>query len=91
MKDDLHRYIANPGLATDFSNMILPVWDGSAFRDGNTYIRDEFIRISREYGSMSNYSPALRTANPDCASKDDIFRQSRGFFPSYGADQGNPE
>jgi hypothetical protein len=87
LEDDNHRFIANPDLGTDFDSLILPVWDGAAFADGNTRIRDEFLYLAQTYGSPSSYSPAIRTASPDCAPKDDIFRQPRGFFPSFGADQ----
>lgn len=88
LKDDTHRVIADPGLDTDFESLILPVWNGSTFPSGNASIRDEFLYLGQKYGSPSSYSPALRNANPNCAPKDDIFQQARGFFPSYGAAQG---
>jgi hypothetical protein len=91
LKDDPHRYIVDPGLATDFSGLLLPLWDGVAFPDGGARIQDEFLRISSEYGSLSNYSPAIGAARPDCAPQDDIFRQVRGLFPSIGVDQGREE
>ncbi len=89
LKDDTHRFIADPGLDTDFENLILPLWNnGSAFPSGNVSIRNEFLYLAQKYGSPSNYSPALRNADPACAPKDDIFQQARGFFPSFGAAQG---
>jgi hypothetical protein len=91
LKDDAHRFIADPGLVTDFDNLVLPLWNGSTFPDGNTSIRNEFLYISRKYGSPSSYSPAFRNASRGCAPKDDIFGQARGFYPNFGADQGHTD
>jgi hypothetical protein len=88
LKDDPHRFVASPRLDTHFDGLILPLWDGSAFPDGKALIRDEFLYLAQTYGTPSNYSPALRNASPGCAPSDDIFKQPRGFFPSFGAAQG---
>jgi hypothetical protein len=86
--DDLRRTIADPQLETDFTDLILPVWDGAKFPSGNLLIREEFLRLAKKYGSLAQRSPALGRGSPACASGHDIFRFTRGFLPSFGADQG---
>jgi hypothetical protein len=90
LKDDRHPLVADPQLGKDFDGLILPVWDGSQFRSGNLLIRDEFLRLAHEYGSLAQRSPALRKGNLECAPGDDIFRFLRDVLPSFGADQGTP-
>lgn len=88
LRDDPHRLIADPQLDTDFTDLILPVWDGAGFPSGNLLIRDEFLRLAQKYGLLAQRSPALGKGSPTCASGIDIFRQTRGSLPSLGADQG---
>jgi hypothetical protein len=88
LKDDAHHLIVDPGLDANFDSLLLPIWNGLSFPDGNASIRAEFLHLGRQYGSPTSYSPALKNADPDCAPSDDIFQQARGFFPSFGADQG---
>ncbi len=86
--DDPHDVVADPQLNTDFSDLILPVWNGTEFLSGNQAIRDEFLRLAHEYGSLPQESPALWNGSPLCASRHDIFHTLRDFVPSFGADQG---
>ena len=88
LRDDLHGIIANPRLETDFTDLVLPVWEGTKFRSGNLQIRDEFLRLAEKYASLGQTSPALRRGNLTCASGHDIFRSPRDLRPSFGADQG---
>lgn len=88
LQDDRHRLIANPQLETDFTNLVLPVWEGTTFRSGNLLIREEFLRLAQKYASLKQTSPALRNGNLTCASGHDIFREPRDLVPSFGADQG---
>lgn len=88
LKDDPHRIIADPLLAVSFNDLDLPLWNGSEFPGGNLQIREEFLRIARAYGTLSQHSPALGKGSPDCAPANDIFRFARGLHPSFGADQG---
>jgi hypothetical protein len=88
LRDDPHLLIADPQLDSDFTDLILPVWDGAGFPSGNVLIREEFLRLAQKYGLLARRSPALWNGSPTCASGHDIFRSVRGFFPSFGADQG---
>ncbi len=88
LTDDPDRIIADPGLDTDFSELILPVWNGSSFLDGSIQIRDEFLKIARKFGSLPGYSSAFRNGDPSCSPNEDLFRLFRGPFPSIGAEQG---
>ena len=54
----------------------------------NLLVRDEFLRLAQDYGSLAQRSPALRRGNLDCAPGEDIFRFERDVLPSFGADQG---
>jgi hypothetical protein len=89
LKDDRHPLVADPQLEKDFDGLLLPVWDGTQFLSGNLVIRDEFLRLAQEYGSLAQRSPALRRGNLDCAPGEDIFRFERDILPSFGADQGS--
>ena len=88
LSDDQHGVIADPQLETDFSDLVLPLWDGTQFASGNLLIREEFMRLAQKYGSLVQSSPALRKGNLECAPGHDIFRFTRDFLPSFGADQG---
>ncbi len=86
--DDRHRLVANPQLESDFTDLVLPVWEDTKFRSGNLLIREEFLRLAKKYASLGQTSPALRRGNLTCASGHDIFREPRDLIPSFGADQG---
>ena len=88
LRDDRNRRVVNPQLETDFTDMVLPVWEGTTFRSGALQIREEFLRLAEKYASLKQTSPALRSGNLTCASKYDIFREPRDLVPSFGADQG---
>ena len=88
LRDDPLGIIADPQLESDFTDLILPVWEGTKFPSGNLLIREEFLRLAQKYASLPQGSPALRTGTLACASGHDIFRLPREFLPSFGADQG---
>jgi hypothetical protein len=46
------------------------------------------MMLAQKYGSLVQSSPALRKGNLECAPGHDIFRFTRDFLPSFGADQG---
>jgi len=83
--DDPQRFIDNPELATDQSDVVLPFWDGSAFLSGKETIRDEFIRLVKEYGVISFFSQAKNKADPTFAPSDDILGRPRQGYPDLGA------
>lgn len=88
LKDDPHAMVADPQLENDFDGLILPIWGGTQFLSSNLLVRDEFLRLAQDYGSLAQRSPALRRGNLDCAPGEDIFRFERDVLPSFGADQG---
>jgi hypothetical protein len=83
--DDGNRIIANPLLASDQKNAVLPYWNGITFLSGNETIRQEFERLVMEYGEISVISFAKNNANPAFAPPDDILGQKRGQYPDVGA------
>jgi hypothetical protein len=83
--DDIRRFIANPLMNVDQSNVILPHWDGNAFPSGKFAIRDEFIRLVRDYGAISIFSPAKNNADPAFAPGEDILGRPRRWSPDLGA------
>ena len=85
LRDDAHRFVTNPWLVADQSNMILPFWNGNTFLSGETTIRAEFIRLVNEYGAIPIFSPAKDRANPQYAPSDDILAQPRRELPDLGA------
>ena len=83
--DDVNRYIANPGLNTNQSGVVLPKWNGSSFTSGNATTNQEFLRLVNAYGAISGSSPASGVANPTYAPSVDILGNARPGSPSMGA------
>jgi hypothetical protein len=86
---DGRRLVANPGLNTNQTTIILPRWNGSSFLSGNTSIRHEFERLVELYGQIPNGSPAIDKADPTLAPADDILGHSRGPMNDLGAYERN--
>jgi hypothetical protein len=82
---DSHRVVANPGLATDQSAIVLPRWNGSSFLSGNGTVREEFERLVGQYGYIPFYSLAIDRANSLHAPVDDILGHYRGPNADLGA------
>jgi len=85
MNDDAHRIVANPLLNTNQNNLILPRWQGSAFPSGNTTIRQEFLRLVEQYGSIPANSPAVGEADSAYTPADDILGNPRDAASDLGA------
>jgi len=90
-KDDVHRIIADPLLATDQSDIIPPFWTGNTFLSGSRSIREEVVRLVRAYGETSIFSFARNNANPAYAPQDDILGRTRDGQPDVGAYEHQPE
>ena len=82
--DDMHRVIADPRLNTNHSDVMVPRWTGSAFQSGNTTIRQEFLRIVKQYAEIPTSSAAIGKANPNFAPADDILGHPRSATPDLG-------
>jgi hypothetical protein len=82
---DARRVVADPGLNTNQSAIVLPRWNGSAFLSGNTSIRQEFERLVQLYGQIPAGSPAIGQADPAFAPADDILGRPRGATRDLGA------
>jgi hypothetical protein len=86
--DDAHALIANP-LLSDSSSVVLPRWVSSSgeFAGGSATIREAFIRLVTQYGTLSEGSPALDAAAPTNAPAEDILGHMRpvGLAPDLGA------
>ena len=85
MNDDAHRIVANPLLNTYQNNLILSRWQGSAFPSGNTTIRQEFLRLVEQYGSIPANSPAVGEADSAYIPADDILGNPRDAASDLGA------
>jgi len=83
--DDARRLVADPGLNTDHTAIILPRWQGTAFMSGNITIRQEFVRLVEGYGRISSNSPAIGQADLSRAPFNDILGHLRGSTPDLGA------
>ncbi|MGB7873935.1 MAG: right-handed parallel beta-helix repeat-containing protein [Anaerolineales bacterium] len=85
LKDDAHRVVGSPRLATDQSDLVLPFWDGDSFLSGEKTIRDEFVRLVEEYGAIPIFSFAKNNAVLQHAPAEDILGKSRQGLPDLGA------
>ena len=85
--DDSLRIVADPGLSTDHSGVVLPVWDetSGSFASGNTTILEEFVRLVEMYGAIPDRSPAVDAADPDDMPSTDIRGLPRDAEPDLGA------
>jgi hypothetical protein len=83
--DDAHRIVANPLLNTNQNGLILPRWQGSAFPSGNITIRQEFLRLVEQYGSIPINSPAVGEANSAYTPVEDILGNPRDAASDMGA------
>jgi len=92
LDDDPHPIVADPGLDTDHTDIVLPIWDGERFASGTTAIRDEFVRIVETYGALGSTSPAVDAADPATAAADDILGRRRDGpdLGAYETDGGDP-
>jgi hypothetical protein len=85
LTDDGRALVADPLLDTDYTDVVLPRWDGDAFLSGNASIREEFIRLAQRYASVPGDSPAVAMADPAFAPDEDILGRPRSVAPELGA------
>lgn len=86
--DDLHRTIADPQLGSQ-AGLIVPYWNGSAFADGSSTIRETFERLVNLYGKPTGNSPVVDSASQIQSPLDDILGNLRGPAPDMGAYETN--
>lgn len=89
LADDAGALVADPLLA-DQAGLVLPVWDGSAFGDGSSTIREAFETLVMLYGAPAPGSPVEDAADPANAAMDDILGRERGPAPDLGAFEVTP-
>lgn len=83
--DDANRVVGDPGLNTNQSGVVLPLWNGTTFLSGNATVREEFLRLVNSYGSTSEASLASGAADAAYSPPDDILGNLRPSSPSMGA------
>ena len=83
--DDTASVVGDPDLG-DQGALVQPHWNGAAFADGSTTIRQAFERLVRLYGTPGAMSVALDAARADQSPSEDILGNSRGAdTPDLGA------
>ncbi len=92
LEHDRRRRVADPLLGAGEAALVLPRWEGTAFRSSSLTIRDEFVRLVEQFGALGAGSPAIDAADPARAPADDILGRPRGAAPDLGAyEYGAPE
>ena len=82
--DDVNRIVDDPLLGSQV-DLVVPHWDGNAFKDKSTTIREAFERLVTLYGTPAPGSAVIDTANPIYSPTDDIFGNNRNSEPDIGA------
>jgi polygalacturonase len=82
---DHWRVVQNPGLESNYENIVLPFWNGEEFISGGASIREEFVRLVNLYGRISQFSPVVDVADPLFAPEDDILANLRSRPADIGA------
>lgn len=82
--EDRRRKVADPGLSPN-GGADVPTWNGSSFASGSGSIRQEFLRLVRDYATVGSDSAAVDAANESCAAATDITGRQRGPRPDIGA------
>ena len=82
--DDVNSIVDNPLLGSQ-TGLVIPHWDGNAFKDESTTIQEAFERLVTLYGTPASGSAVIDAANPIYSPTDDIFGNNRGSKPDIGA------
>ena len=85
LKVDRQPLVQDPMLNTDYSQLVLPIWEGTEFTSGEVSIRGEFIRLVNLYGKISPASPAINRSYPIFVPLDDILGKPREEGAEIGA------
>lgn len=82
--DDANAIVGDPLLPAQ-GGLVAPVWDGNAFADGSSSIREAFERLVNDYGAPGAGSPVIDHADPGNAATEDILGRPRDDSPDLGA------
>lgn len=82
--DDANAIVGDPKLPVQ-AGLVAPVWNGSAFADGSTNIRQAFLRLVNQYGVAAPGSPVVDAADASLSATEDILGRVRGPMPDLGA------
>ena len=82
--DDANARIGDPQLP-DSAGVVVPVWNGTAFADGSSSIRDVFVNLVEAHAVPAPGSPIVDAADPATSAADDILGLARGLAPDLGA------
>jgi parallel beta helix pectate lyase-like protein len=83
--NDPRALLGNPQLDQDQNPVVVPFWEGGAFRSGNGTISAEFRRLVLRYGAIPASSPAVGRAALAPAPAKDILGHRRDVAPDLGA------
>ncbi len=81
--DDMNRIVDDPLLGSQ-ADLMVPHWDGNAFKDESTTIQEAFERLVTLYGTPAPASAVIDTANPIYSPTDDILGNNRDSEPDIG-------
>ena len=89
---DPQAMVVDPRLTANQSALVLPRWDArnGRFADGSRSIREAFIRLVSQYGTLPPDSPAIAAADPRYMPSDDILGHLRDNQPDMGAAEQAP-
>lgn len=87
---DSEAVFADPQLPAP-AEPVLPRWEGERFASGNRTIRQEFLRLARQYAALPATSPAIGAADPAVAPSHDLLGRPRSATPDLGAYEYQPE
>jgi hypothetical protein len=87
--EDPEAIVADPQLPPS-GEVVLPRWNGERFASGNRTIRQEFLRLARQYARLPATSPAIGEADPTVAPSHDLLGRPRTATPDLGAYEYQP-